>query len=72
MKQANIINRIIEKYPYLSSRKIGFPYIGGRLDNRDYSTSVKSVADGFEFYDDLLKKYYNPKIKDYNFTSGNP
>lgn len=28
MKQNNIIKRVIERYPYLSLRKVGFPYVG--------------------------------------------
>lgn len=72
MKQNNIIKRVIERYPYLSLRKVGFPYVGKRLDDKDYSRYVKDVADGFDFYDELLSKYYDKNVKDYNFTSGNP
>lgn len=72
MKQSGAISRVIERYPYLSLRKVGFPYIGKRADNKDYSSEVKAVADGFDFYDELLNKYYDPNVKDYNFTSGNP
>lgn len=59
MKQNNIIKRVIERYPYLSLRKVGFPYVGKRLDDKDYSKYVKDVADGFDFYDELLSKYYD-------------
>lgn len=71
MKEKDLIKRIIEKYPYLAYRKIGFPSVK-RLDDKEYSSNVKQVSDGFDFYDELLKKYYNPSVKDYNFTSGNP
>lgn len=72
MKQSSLIKRIIDKYPYLEFRKVGFPYVGKRLDKKEYSERVKQVADGFDFYDELLEKYYKPNVKDYNFTSGNP
>lgn len=72
MKQPDLLNRVINKYPYLSKRKLGFPCIGKRLDNKSFSYEVKQVADGFEFYDKLIEKYYNPSEIDYNFTSGNP
>ena len=49
MKQNNTIKRVIERYPYLSLRKVGFPYVGKRLDDKDYSRYVKDVADGFDF-----------------------
>ena len=69
--QLNSIKRVLEKYPYLNERKIGFPNVGKRKDNENFSKIVKDVSDGFEFYDNLMKKYYDPK-KDHNFTSGNP
>lgn len=72
MKQTSLIKRIIDKYPYLEFRKVGFPYAGKRPDKKEYSERVKQVADGFDFYDELLEKYYKPNVKDYNFTSGNP
>lgn len=69
--QLNSINRILDKYPYLKERKIGFPDVGKRSDDKNFSPVVKDVSDGFLFYDDLMKNYYDSK-NDFNFTSGNP
>lgn len=72
MKQSEVIKRVIDRFPYLSYRKTGFPCVGKRLDNKEYSKEVKNVSDGFDFYDVLIEKYYKPNAKDYNFTGGNP
>ncbi len=71
MKQVQAINRILEKYPYLNKRSIGFPSVGKRKDNKHFSSVVDDVKDGFSLYNDMMNHYYNP-MSDLNFTSGNP
>ncbi len=71
MKQVSAIKRILERYPYLEHRNIGFPNVGRRLDNKEFSKEVNDVREGFSFYNDIMTNYYNPRC-DYNFTSGNP
>lgn len=71
MSQISAINRILERYPYLSKRNKGFPNVGQRKDQKKFSKIVEDVENGFSFYNDIISNYYNPK-KDYNFTSGNP
>lgn len=69
--QINAIKRILDRYPYLEKRSVGFPDVGKRGDNKSFSKVVDDVREGFSFYNDIMTKYYNPK-RDYNFTSGNP
>lgn len=71
MKQVQAINRILEKYPYLNKRSIGFPNVGKRKDNKHFSSVVDDVKEGFSLYNDIMNHYYNP-THDLNFTSGNP
>lgn len=71
MKQIRAINRVLEKYPYLNRRNVGFPDVGKRCDNQEFSSVVEDVKNGFSFYNDIMTHYYNPKL-DHNFTSGNP
>ena len=69
--QNSAIDRVLEKIPYLSERKFGFPEIGNRLDKKTFSPYVQEVKDAFSIYDDILNNYYDKDL-DINMTSGNP
>lgn len=66
------LNRILERYEYLKDRKLGFPYVGNRIDGTSFSKEVKKVADGFKLYDSLISTLNNNYSKEINLTSGNP
>ncbi len=66
------IERVINKYPYLKTRKIGFPEVGRKKNGKTFSRAVKNIADGFELYDSLMSTLNNDYSKEINLTSGNP
>lgn len=71
MEQAKSIERVLERYPYLSKRHDGFPSVGTRKVG-DYSPSIQKIVDGFSLYDSLIATRFFNKMKEYNFTSGDP
>lgn len=66
------LGRVLEKYQYLRTRKIGFPYVGKRKDGNIFSDSVRGIEEGFALYDSLMSTMNNDYSKEINLTSGNP
>ena len=71
MEQIESLERILERYPYLSKRHDGFPSVGKRKYG-NYSPSIQKIVDGFQLYDSLIATRFFNEMKEYNFTSGDP
>lgn len=67
----NIIEEFIENNPQIKEEKKGFPNLGDRRDNKEYSVSLKKIEQAWYFYDFELYKLNNQK-KIVNLGNGNP
>lgn len=73
MDKVDSIRRLLENEKEIEEAKKGFPSIGNRKDGREFSQSIKRIADAWHIYDTELRKIkVDSKIKTIDLGGGNP